>query len=74
MNMNNMMGAIPGMADTAQMGMDAQMQAQEQEQLQARGMQPAAAPNNAATSQAQAVASGIYGDMNARNNSTKGLI
>ena len=70
MNMNNMMGAIPGMADTAQMAMDAQMQ----EKLQARGMQPAAAPNNAATSQAQAVASGIYGDMNARNNSTKGLI
>ena len=54
MNMNNMMGAIPGMADTAQMSMDAQGQAQ----LQARGIQQ---PPSPFSPQALQTAQGVYG-------------
>jgi len=64
MNMNNMMGAIPGMEDTSQMAMDAQMQ----EKLQARGMQQPTYQANGVDPRFEAVANGVGGDIVARNN------
>ena len=65
----NMMGQIPGMQDTSEMAMQ-----QAQAQLQARGMQQPTYQTNGVNPAFEAVASGVMGDIEARNKSMQGLI
>jgi len=65
----NMMGQIPGMQDTSEMAMQ-----QAQAQLQARGMQQPTYQTNGVNPAFAAVASGVMGDIEARNKSMQGLI
>jgi len=67
----NMMGQIPGMQDTSEMALQ---QAQAQAQLQARGMQQPTYQTNGVNPAFEAVASGVMGDIEARNKSMQGLI
>ena len=65
----NMMGQIPGMQDTSEMALQ-----QAQAQLQARGMQQPTYQTNGVNPAFEAVASGVMGDIEARNKSMQGLI
>jgi len=70
----NMMGQIPGMQDTGEMAMQQAMAAQQQAQLQARGMQQPTYQANGVNPAFAAVTNGVMGDIEARNKSMKGLI
>ncbi len=70
----NMMGQIPGMQDTAGIAMQQALAAQEQAQLQARGMQQPTYQTNGVNPAFGAVTDGVMGDITARNNAMKGLI
>ena len=70
----NMMGQIPGMQDTSEMAMQQAMAAQQQAQLQARGMQQPTYQANGVNPAFAAVTNGVMGDIEARNKSTQGLI
>jgi len=65
----NMMGQMPGVQDTSEMAMQ-----QAQAQLQARGMQQPTYQTNGVNPAFEAVASGVMGDIEARNKSMQGLI
>ena len=65
----NMMGQMPGVQDTSEMAMQ-----QAQAQLQARGMQQPTYQANGVNPAFEAVASGVMGDIEARNKSMQGLI
>lgn len=70
----NMMGQIPGMQDTSEIAMQQALAAQQQAQLQAKGMQQPAYQTNGVNPAFAAVANGVMGDIEARNKSMKGLI
>ena len=70
----NMMGQIPGMQDTSEMAMQQAMAAQQQAQLQARGMQQPTYQANGVNPAFAAVTNGVMGDIEARNKSMQGLI
>jgi len=70
----NMMGQMPGVQDTSEMAMQQAMAAQQQAQLQARGMQQPAYQANGVNPAFAAVTNGVMGDIEARNKSTQGLI
>lgn len=70
----NMMGQMPGVQDTSEMAMQQAMAAQQQAQLQARGMQQPTYQANGVNPAFAAVTNGVMGDIEARNKSTQGLI
>ena len=70
----NMMGQMPGVQDTSEMAMQQAMAAQQQAQLQARGMQQPTYQANGVNPAFAAVANGVMGDIEARNKSMQGLI
>ena len=70
----NMMGQMPGVQDTSEMAMQQAMAAQQQAQLQARGMQQPAYQANGVNPAFAAVTNGVMGDIEARNKSMQGLI
>lgn len=70
----NMMGQMPGMQDTATIAMQQALAAQEQQELQARGMQQPAYQTNGVNPAFGAVTDKVMGDITARNNAMKGLI
>jgi hypothetical protein len=69
-----MMSQMPGAQDTSEMAMQQAMAAQQQAQLQAKGMQQPAYQANGVNPAFTAVASGVMGDIEARNKSMQGLI
>jgi len=71
---SNMMGQVPGVQDTAGIAMQQALAAQEQAQLQARGMQQPTYQANGVNPAFAAVTNGVMGDIEARNNAMKGLI
>lgn len=70
----NMMGQMPGVQDTSEMAMQQAMAAQQQAQLQARGVQQPAYQTNGVNPAFAAVTNGVMGDIEARNKSMQGLI
>ncbi len=70
----NMMGQMPGVQDTSEMAMEQAMAAQQQAQLQARGMQQPTYQANGVNPAFAAVTNGVMGDIEARNKSMQGLI
>jgi hypothetical protein len=70
----NMMGQMPGVQDTSEMAMQQAMAAQQQAQLQARGMQQPTYQANGVNPAFAAVTNGVMGDIEARNKSMQGLI
>lgn len=70
----NMMGQMPGVQDTSEMAMQQAMAAQQQAQLQARGMQQPTYQTNGVNPAFAAVTDGVMGDIEARNKSMQGLI
>ena len=70
----NMMGQMPGVQDTSEMAMQQAMAAQQQAQLQARGMQQPTYQVNGVNPAFAAVTDGVGGDIYARNKSMQGLI
>jgi hypothetical protein len=70
----NMMGQMPGVQDTSEMAMQQAMAAQQQAQLQARGMQQPTYQANGVNPAFAAVTDGVMGDIEARNKSMQGLI
>ncbi len=70
----NMMGQMPGVQDTSEMAMQQAMAAQQQAQLQARGMQQPTYQTNGVNPAFAAVTNGVMGDIEARNKSMQGLI
>ena len=70
----NMMGQMPGVQDTSEMAMQQAMAAQQQAQLQARGMQQPTYQTNGVNPAFAAVTDGAMGNIEARNKSTQGLI
>jgi hypothetical protein len=70
----NMMGQMPGVQDTSEMAMQQAMAAQQQAQLQARGMQQPTYQVNGVNPAFAAVTDGVMGDIEARNKSMQGLI
>tara|TARA_B110000285_G_scaffold213119_1_gene257202 strand:+ start:51 stop:275 length:225 start_codon:yes stop_codon:yes gene_type:complete len=70
----NMMGQMPGVQDTSEMAMQQAMAAQQQAQLQARGMQQPTYQTNGVNPAFAAVTNGVMGDVEARNKSMQGLI
>lgn len=70
----NMMGQMPGVQDTSEMAMQQAMAAQQQAQLQARGMQQPTYQTNGVDPAFAAVTDGVMGDIEARNKSMQGLI
>jgi hypothetical protein len=68
------MGQMPGVQDTSEMAMQQAMAAQQQAQLQARGMQQPTYQANGVNPAFAAVTNGVMGDIEARNKSTQGLI
>ena len=70
----NMMGQMPGVQDTSEMAMQQAMAAQQQAQLQARGMQQHTYQANGVNPAFAAVTNGVMGDIEARNKSMQGLI
>ena len=69
-----MMGQMPGVQDTSEMAMQQAMAAQQQAQLQARGMQQPTYQANGVNPAFAAVTNGVMGDIEARNKSMQGLI
>ena len=70
----NMMGQMPGVQDTSEIAMQQAMAAQQQAQLQARGMQQPTYQANGVNPAFAAVTNGVMGDIEARNKSMQGLI
>jgi hypothetical protein len=69
-----MMSQMPGAQDTSEMAMQQAMAAQQQAQLQARGMQQPTYQANGVNPAFAAVTDGVMGDIEARNKSMQGLI
>lgn len=71
-----MMGQVPmgNMDATSDIAMQRALAAQEQAQLQARGVQQPTYQTNGVNPAFTAVTDGVMGDIITRNNSTKGLI
>ena len=59
----NMMGQMPGVQDTSEMAMEQAMAAQQQAQLQARGMQQPTYQANGVNPAFAAVTNGVMGDI-----------
>ncbi len=74
--MMNMMGQVPmgNMDATSDVAMQRALAAQEQAQLQARGVQQPTYQTNGVNPAFAAVTDGVMGDITARNNAMKGLI
>jgi hypothetical protein len=70
----NMMGQMPGVQDPSEMAMQQAMAAQQQAQLQARGMQQPTYQTNGVNPAFAAVTDGAMGNIEARNKSMQGLI
>ena len=70
----NMMGQMPSVQDPSEMAMQQAMAAQQQAQLQARGMQQPTYQANGVNPAFAAVTNGVMGDIEARNKSMQGLI
>jgi hypothetical protein len=70
----NMMGQMPGAQDPSEMAMEQAMAAQQQAQLQARGMQQPTYQTNGVNPAFAAVTDGAMGNIEARNKSMQGLI
>lgn len=70
----NMMGQMPGVQDPSEMAMEQAMAAQQQAQLQARGMQQPTYQTNGVNPAFAAVTDGAMGNIEARNKSMQGLI
>ena len=70
----NMMGQMPGVQDPSEIAMEQAMAAQQQAQLQARGMQQPTYQTNGVNPAFAAVTDGAMGNIEARNKSMQGLI
>ena len=70
----NMMAQMPGVQDPSEMAMQQAMAAQQQAQLQARGMQQPTYQANGVNPAFAAVTDGAMGNIEARNKSMQGLI